>query len=493
MSFDVPVTEVISYGNHPTSSGENKITSYPDYSHWNSLGNILRFIEHNTLKRLDSWILLIRKESPYSDTMDFMSLVELPAVYISVKNNNWEEVGIINTSQSIKSLIWWLSKVFPAKSVTVNSKIFFWENKEKLDMSSSINTNLVNTLEQCGKLFPDLCFDLFTETKGGIRKKVTPETQVYELCPTSWWDFDEMWRWEQKKDLQKMMNQFFATQKVENWKKLIAWFNFTDANNWNVPTWNDWWQDSQSLKVHHIHFFEQWAVWNTKRLNNKETSEFWDIYTAKALEKNGFNSQSLELNTLIPLDKSELLSEQAIAFKIINFWSDEFWDDFDIITGLVERLNVSLVNRDDLKALLKGSNNETGITHSINQTQNAVDKILWKISYTDEKYNKIIDDNRDLFRDIIIWILEEERNIWTDRMVEWNLIPQPNFWYTILIEKNHKEEIILKIVPRIHTRGAVVEASWVKLERIYREKNQSWEAADVARDKRNIATINAIT
>ena len=126
MNTFAPVVTVESKWAHPTAvQSENKEPKFPDYSHWNSVWNILRFIDENMVKRLESWILLIKKESPYSNTLDFMSLAELPPIFLSLKHNG--ETLDISTNSSVSQLHTFLANNSLTDSHQISSESFFWE------------------------------------------------------------------------------------------------------------------------------------------------------------------------------------------------------------------------------------------------------------------------------------------------------------------------------------------------------------------------------
>ena len=80
-----------------------------------------------------------------------------------------------------------------------------------------------------------------------------------------------------------------------------------------------------------------------------------------------------------------------------------------------------------------------------------------------------------------------------NRRKNWIFMPFPKFWYTVSIRQNKKWKKELKIVPRIHTRWAVVESLWMKLERIASESKEKFDEILKQRKENNKKIIEEIT
>jgi len=435
----IPVIKVSSSPEHPTATKTEKIVKhFPDYSWWNSLANFLRFKHEQKLNNLWEWIMLLNKEAPYSNWIDFMSLMDIPWINLEI-NFRWKEY-IFNLENKFSDII---------KTLDLNKENI--ENDFVLEKDIELAIKFLKTKYNIKNI------KLFIE-KDKEKKYVDPNTPISELAPVSWLDLND----KQKEKLQNLIKSFFKKTK---WKNTFIGFNYTSSK-----TQKDWAFHPQSLKNLHIHFSEQDEPTWEKELTIEEETAFHDNYISKAFLEEWFNPSKFNFSTLkIKNNKKIPLQEQWIIFEIKEFWTQTFWKEFNEIIDFIEKFNLK---NDSFENYIKALNNI-------------------KLS---KKYKSVLEDNENLFKKIISWIKEIEKWRWKyNRRKNWIFMPFPKFWYTVSIRQNKKWKKELKIVPRIHTRWAVVESLWMKLERIASESKEKFDEILKQRKENNKKIIEEIT
>ncbi len=451
-------TSVASAPKHPCSSWNKKEKpKFPNYKIRCSIGNYLKYIKDCVIDKTKNGMFLIKKESPYSEGLDFMILSSLPPIYLEVNLNG--KSYKFSTDDKLEDV---LSKL--QKEGVLTSSFFMPSDVIYNDSISQNISGIITAL----RWFTQADVKLKIKTNDWY-DEITPETQIWKYSVVSRSDFDKKWEYWKKEDTQKMIEALLESKDPEDWKVLVIWFNYTKRRlDWKDSTWKDGWVNWQSFEDYHMHFTEVETWWKKIELTKQQEDDFHDRYISEALSEHNFNWWDTEFQTLEPLDNTKNdFSKQWISFKVKKdkFKTKEFWEEYDLVVKIIEDLNFWELKLEDF-------------LYKKWYLPRKAKKIVEKLSYDDPRLNNILKNNKKLFESIVLWTLKREEEYVKEyklkkfsRRYKWDddeksrVIPFPTFWHTTTLEKDHNWEITLKISPRIHSRAAVMEASWVLLNR----------------------------
>ncbi len=493
--IEVTATRVETTRKHPasdikdTEKHELKVFDYRDRC---SFGNYIEYTADCGIFTTLSGIIFMGKQAPYWKR-DFLTLPKIPISMEIVWNNKKYNFSLDDTLNDILTKLWigdcWnIQPSWGIERIKDNVKQDFhhiqikenftqdlmcWVLKRKSSFSNlwDINPNervslkikkFVNFLKT-NFYWIDVNFKVDTKD---WEKYISLNDQIWEFTPSARWDFKEMWEEGKQRDVQIIQTEFIENNKPRKWCILAAWHNWTRVRaDWSPNTWRDGWANWQSLDAHHTHCSEI-EIWEEKvKLSPEQEENYHDRYVSELLCKYKFDWWDIDFETLEPLDNTKNdLTRQWISFRVKK-WSlrtEKFWEEYDLIVKLIEDLDISKI---DIKEdIIKG-------WYIPKKTKN----ILKKIKYKEPKLSKIIENNKELFIWLIEWMLrrEVEYRVWLySRRYKWideeksRVIPFPNLWYTIALEKDDKWEVTLRIAPRIHSKGALVELVWQDLQRV---------------------------
>ncbi len=518
---------------HPWSKDENakhKLNFY-NYKDRCSIWNYLKYVHDCNMGKTSNNMILIKKEAPYTNGMDFMILAWLPPIFLEL-TIDWK-IYQFSTDDKLEDIIniiekgdmwkhdpffwetWEQSPLYWNKKIRqiCESKITQDSKKKKITKKEKkINKKLKKSkLRKLWKLSPDKAISqdissviklleenypwennaqLKIQTENWL-EEITPKTHIWKYAVVSRSDFDKKWETEKKEEIQKFQNAFFKRNNPEKWRRFLAWYNYSETRlDWKDSTWRDGWVNWQSFESFHLHMLEleQWT--DKKTLSKQEEDDFHDGYITKALAKKQFDWWDTKFKTLKPVDNRENeLSKQWITFNIKKqeYWTDKFREEYSLVVKIIEDLDFGDLKIDDF--LYKGW-----------YLPRRAKKIVMKLKYNDSRLNSILKDNEELFIDIIKWVLEREKENGVgrySRRCEWEdgeksrVIPFPNFWHSTIIEMDHNWDMTLRICPRIHTKAAIMEANWDLLKRVDTEEEKLKEIQKI-QEETNRQVINTV-